>query len=772
MPMEILQPSLPTFVAGGNPLALQGTPVVVADGTRFKSVRRPGRRSRRLSAADLYNRPWLITRDGLESLIADYTQMAALTAINAAPWDDDDDDDDDDPNKNCPYGLTDDGMACLLIAGPLSRNASWYTTAYSEIAAAHAHALANPNVKGICACFHSPGGEASSDLFDLADAMFDARGDKPCVGIAYDQSYSASYCLMAACSDKIFVTRCGGVGSVGCWTAHTDVSEALEQHGIRVTLVFSGDQKVDGNPYEKLSDRARASIQADVDRIRAIFAASVAKGRACPVSTIMDTEAALYHADDACPTMADMVGSMDDALNYLRGMVATKQLEEPGDNEDYPTDPDGSGNAVPPQANGSSAAIASRAVSLGTSYTGPIPYSKTATTDAAWDAGANVKNLKSDQPASYYRKMFAWVDSAADGTKKGSFKYPHHMCSADGTIGAANTNACRAIIANLNGARSSPSIPSGDRKGVYNHASGHLKAAGLEPAPLKSEKELAADSGTPLLLEMVENDELICYSDSYSLEGDKLFRVAGLLAGLSGLRPAFPEAIAAVRHFRSVSYAATSTVIHAGTPTTDSREIEILCAPYSSAAHLGQFDERYRPGCFDGGLSGDLRVLARHAESQNFVLGRVSAGTAKFWTDKDGVHAQATAPDTTWANDLLVSMRRGDVSDASTAFYILKQSWETDPQTNRKTRWVERGLIVDASVEAFGAYPGATSRVADASLDAQASALDAQASAAAYFAAGAAPVATDPQVSAPVHDLSSDHNRTNRARLDILRLYD
>jgi HK97 family phage prohead protease len=606
--------------------------------------------------------------------------------------------------------------------------------------------------------------------------MFAARGDKPCVAISYDQSYSASYCLMSACADKIFVTPCGGVGSVGVWTAHTDISGMLDKAGVKITLIYSGSKKVDGNPLEPLSVDARDDIQTEVDRIREMFAESVAQGRGCPMDKVMGTEAAIYFADKGIPLMADYVGSMDDALAYLRGMVAKKQMEEPGDKEDWTDDnPNPDSNAVPPDAGtaafptGTSASVAARAALLGsgTLHTGSIGYRKTATTDSAWDGPANEARLKNDETQLYYKKFYTWVDSAKDDTKKSSYKFGHHMVSAGGDIGAANVSGCRAVIANLNGARSKPNIPSADRKGIYNHVAHHLRDAGVEPAPLKSESQLAAELASEIpisLLETVDRTGKLHVWDNEYLIPERALKVESLMSGLTTIRKSYPEAFAATRQYRASSNG----------PVNGSRKVSLLLAPYDSSANLGQFDERYRPGCFDnGGLSGDLRVLANHAESQSYVLGRVSANTAKFWSDRDGIHAEADAPDTTWANDLLVSMRRGDIRDASAAFYILKASSETNAD-GRKTRWIERALLVDGSVESFGAYIGATSQVADADQP--------QASATTSNPSPVSNPSPTPVLPSPVADPSPapasaaaaalDHNRKHRARLAILRLHD
>jgi len=116
----------------------------------------------------------------------------------------------------------------------------------------------------------------------------------------------------------------------------------------------------------------------------------------------------------------------------------------------------------------------------------PIQSHSTPTTDEPWDADKNVKRLRDDGDAAYYRKEFAWQDPDADPDTKGAYKFPHHEVSADGRIGAANTRACSAVIAVLNGGRGGASIPDEDRKGVWQHVARHLRDAGKEVPELQS----------------------------------------------------------------------------------------------------------------------------------------------------------------------------------------------------------------------------------------------------------------------------------------------
>ena len=112
----------------------------------------------------------------------------------------------------------------------------------------------------------------------------------------------------------------------------------------------------------------------------------------------------------------------------------------------------------------------------------------TPTSEKAWDGSQARKRLKEGQPASYYRRAFAWADPAGDPKTKSAYKFIHHEVAADGTIGAANLVACHTGIGVLNGARKGTTIPAADRQGVYNHLAAHLRDAGRTPPAL-----LAAD---------------------------------------------------------------------------------------------------------------------------------------------------------------------------------------------------------------------------------------------------------------------------------------
>lgn len=113
-----------------------------------------------------------------------------------------------------------------------------------------------------------------------------------------------------------------------------------------------------------------------------------------------------------------------------------------------------------------------------------------------------------------------------------------------------------------------------------------------------------------------------------------------------------------------------------------------------------RFREQVAPGAFRSSLTGgDVRALLNH--DPNYVLGRTSAGSLRLWEDDTGLRFEVDPPDTQWARDLLVTMRRGDISQGSFGFRVRTQSWDAD-ESLRTLQDVE---LHDVSVVTFPAYP-------------------------------------------------------------------
>lgn len=276
-----------------------------------------------------------------------------------------------------------------------------------------------------------------------------------------------------------------------------------------------------------------------------------------------------------------------------------------------------------------------------------IKSHSTAVDGGAWDGGKATKNAKADQDAAYYGKIFAWKDPDGDPKLKGTYKFPHHFVSADGDPGAASIKACQSIIAILNGGMGGADIPSGDRQGVWNHAAKHLKDGDVEPAELK-----ALD---------LEREIRTVDIEMRAADGD-----AGPI-------------------------------------------IEGTAAVYNRwSEDLGGFREMIEPGFFENVLKQDVRALFNHDES--LVLGRTRNGTLKLEDNERGLDVNIKPPDTQNGRDVIILVKRGDVTQMSFAFRVKHpdgDEWIQEKDGKLK-RILKRGgaeKLYDVSPVTYPAYP-------------------------------------------------------------------
>ena len=216
-----------------------------------------------------------------------------------------------------PYAIMGDGIAVVQVEGSLAHKTGNLDpesgmTGYDGIRAKLEMAMKDPAVKGILMDVDSPGGEVSG-AFDLADFIAVSK-QKQIWAYANDLMASAAY-LVGSQADKVFASQTASVGSIGVLVAHADYSKAMEAEGVKVTLIHSGEHKVDGNPYAALPDGVKSDIQAEIDGLRDKFAASVSRGRKMSKESILDTEARVYPGAKAVEMgLVDGVASFDEVI--------------------------------------------------------------------------------------------------------------------------------------------------------------------------------------------------------------------------------------------------------------------------------------------------------------------------------------------------------------------------------------------------------------------------------------------------------------------------
>lgn len=122
----------------------------------------------------------------------------------------------------------------------------------------------------------------------------------------------------------------------------------------------------------------------------------------------------------------------------------------------------------------------------------------------------------------------------------------------------------------------------------------------------------------------------------------------------------------------------------------------------SWSVDLGGFRERMLPGSVI--LDRDLVILFDHDTAK--VVGRPSAGTATVAQDERAVTFTATPPSTTWASDLLESMKRGDIRGCSFRMMVDEDKWYVD--NGQVCRDVIKARVSELTITSMPAYPETT----------------------------------------------------------------
>lgn len=214
------------------------------------------------------------------------------------------------------YGVvTQRGNMVDDISGPGSTSTQQFTSALRQV-------LADDTVGQILIDIDSPGGSVYG-VAELASEIVKARAQKPVVAVANSLAASAAYWIGCAASE-FYVTPGGEVGSIGVWQAHFDYSKALEEEGVKTTLVSAGKFKVEGNPYVPLDPEAQAFMQSRVDDYYNAFIQAVAVGRGVSVDDVRNGmgEGRVLGADAAlAQRMVDGIASFDDVLARMQAKV-------------------------------------------------------------------------------------------------------------------------------------------------------------------------------------------------------------------------------------------------------------------------------------------------------------------------------------------------------------------------------------------------------------------------------------------------------------------
>lgn len=217
-----------------------------------------------------------------------------------------------------PSAVGPDGIACLVVSGPLEHRASWWCS-YEDIGAQVQAALAHSAVRALVLKIDSPGGVVAGmgQAHRAIREMRKASG-KPIVAWVDELAASAAYNIASAC-DEIWMPPEAAVGSIGIITCAIDESAKLEKEGVAVRYFVTGRRKADGQPGAPMTDEVAQVIQSKVDALGEAFFATIGRARGMKPAAVRALEAAVFMGTAAVEAgLADGVSDWPAFLGTLR----------------------------------------------------------------------------------------------------------------------------------------------------------------------------------------------------------------------------------------------------------------------------------------------------------------------------------------------------------------------------------------------------------------------------------------------------------------------
>lgn len=216
------------------------------------------------------------------------------------------------------------GYAIIPVHGTLINrfNYSWSSfTGYNFIRGQLQAAMADDDVIAIIFDCNSYGGEAAG-CFELCNEIKAARAVKPSLAVVDSNCYSACYAIASSCS-KIAAIPSAGIGSIGVIMAHIDMSKMLDDFGVKVTLIYEGEHKADGNPFEALPADVKKNYEASIHRSFERFCAHVADARGLDVKKVRAFQSQSFDAEDAKSNgLIDAITTPAEAIEAFSGELS------------------------------------------------------------------------------------------------------------------------------------------------------------------------------------------------------------------------------------------------------------------------------------------------------------------------------------------------------------------------------------------------------------------------------------------------------------------
>lgn len=326
-----------------------------------------------------------------------------------------------------------DGFAIIPIHGALLNRfgGSWgFVTGYQAIRRQLNAALDDEDVKMIVFDVDSPGGEAAG-CFELAEEIRESRTVKPSIAVVDALSASAGYALASA-STQMAATPSSKIGSIGVVAMHIDLSGALDQAGIKITLIEApkDGMKTAGSPFRPLDGESEKYFQSFTDATYDDFVKLIVENRGLSDEIVRQTDARVFRADEALAIgLIDAVKTPSEAVSSFLAELADDDPTE-GEDEDMRIQKPGS------EATSEAPAAAPAAAA-------PAPAAAAAAPAPAAPAAAAPDNTAIQAAIREDRERMAAIKALPEAAKLP--KFADHLATAGYSVDEAKSSLAAAV---------------------------------------------------------------------------------------------------------------------------------------------------------------------------------------------------------------------------------------------------------------------------------------------------------------------------------------
>lgn len=229
-----------------------------------------------------------------------------------------------------------DYIGTIYIEGTISEDAGG-TYNHQYLLNAIDAMIADDENKGMILYVDTPGGSVfASDELYFKIKEYQKKTERPVYASMQSMAASGGYYISAPC-DKIIANRNCWTGSIGVTLGTMyDISELLDNLGIKTNTITSGANKAMGSNVEPMTSEQRAIFQSMVDEAYEQFVDIVAEGRDMKISKVKKlADGRIYTAKQALDNgLIDQIGTFEEAAadmkkTYELGSCAVESFTAP-----------------------------------------------------------------------------------------------------------------------------------------------------------------------------------------------------------------------------------------------------------------------------------------------------------------------------------------------------------------------------------------------------------------------------------------------------------